>query len=120
MPPAMSPKYYCSTSENHVKQILDTKGSPLPQGMPMRDIAVLSLVSAAVSFFLSEAKITSVLRRGWGRSLFSCGYCIGHWVSLALALWFGVSLFGSTLLGWIVMAWLSGVQWAFMRFVTEE
>ena len=83
----------------------------------MKDIAVLSLVSAALSFLISEARVTAPLRMRFSglRGLLTCGYCLGHWISLALAVGFGVKLFGSYILATLVMAWLSGFQWAIMR-----
>jgi hypothetical protein len=84
----------------------------------MLDIAILSMASAAVSFTISEAMIAQRLRKMWP-ALLGCGYCLGFWVSLALVLLTGAELLGSTLIAWLVTAWISGFQWAAMKAITE-
>ncbi len=97
----------------------------------MEKVIYLSLLTASISFTLTETKLFIPLR-GWmkGKSrflgeLFSCGYCFGHWVALALSLIFQPGLFGSwwlldSLMTALVIAWLSGFQWVLMCWLMER
>ncbi|MCB0597054.1 MAG: hypothetical protein H6557_21025 [Lewinellaceae bacterium] len=91
----------------------------------MEIVIYLSLVTASISFTVSEAKIFLPLREWaqkrssyWG-SLLSCGYCFGHWVAFALValyrprlfeLWWLLDYFLTAL----VISWLSAFQWIAM------
>jgi hypothetical protein len=91
----------------------------------MERVILLSFVTAAISFTVSEAKLLRPLREAVkrksaiGGDLLCCGYCTGHWVALALVAIYQVRLFNSWwLLDYaltvLVIAWLGGVQWALM------
>ena len=61
----------------------------------------LSLVTASISFAVSETRLFRPLRE-WvrGRSKFfgdllSCGYCLGHWVAFALVVICRFTLFNN-------------------------
>ena len=87
----------------------------------MRDIVELSMASAAMSFLVSEAKIMRPVRERAGvlKPLLSCGYCMGHWFGLVLAIWFGCRVQGSILMGALLIAWMSAFQWAALRMIME-
>lgn len=94
----------------------------------METILYLSLVTASVSFNVSETKVFLPLRE-WARkrsdllgSLLSCGYCFGHWVAFALVavyrprlfeVWWWLDYFITAL----VIAWLAAFQWVLMCWV---
>ena len=96
----------------------------------MKEVLLLSLVTASISFTISEAKLFKPLRE-WVQKklplgeLLSCGYCLGHWVAFALTaiyrprlfeMWWPLDYFLTAL----VIAWLSGIQWVLMCFVMEK
>lgn len=83
----------------------------------------LSIASAAISWTVSESYLFAGLRAAiaqrssWWGYLVSCGYCIGHWVALALVLlcrpqldpglgWLNYPL------AWLIIAFISGLFWA--------
>ena len=90
----------------------------------------LSLVTAGISFTITETKIFAAFRQ-WIKSrsvffgdLFSCGYCLGHWIALILVILFKPNLFQTWWLldyffAVIVIAWLAGFQWALMCLVMK-
>ena len=91
----------------------------------MERAILLSFVTAAVSFTVSEAKLFLPWREAVKRKsaflgdLLCCGYCTGHWVALALVAIYQVKLFDSWwwldyALTVLVIAWLGGVQWGLM------
>jgi len=91
----------------------------------------LSLAAASISFLVTETKLLLPVREWVKRKnaplgeLFSCGYCFGHWVSLAL-----VGMYRPRVLaGWwpadfvftvFAVAWLAGFQWALMCLLMEK
>ena len=91
----------------------------------------LSFVTASVSFTVAETKLFKPLRE-WLLSknsflgeLLSCGYCLGYWVAFGITaiykpklfdLWWTLDYFLTAL----VVAWLSGFQWAVMCWLTEK
>ena len=89
------------------------------------DVLLLSIVTASISFAVSETKLFKPFRE-WvrGRSeffgdLLSCGYCFGHWVALALVVLCRLTLFKiwwplDYFLTALVIAWLGAFQWALM------
>ena len=95
------------------------------------DVLNLSVVTASISFTVSETKLFGPLRE-WvrGRSKFfgdllSCGYCFGHWVALALVILCRLALFKiwwplDYFLTALVIAWLSAFQWAFMSLLIAK
>lgn len=99
--------------------------------MQMEKVIYLSVVTASISFAISEAKV-SLPFRDWMKKknsflgeLFCCGYCLGHWVAFALVAIYRPRLFESWwLLDYILtalfIAWLSSFQWAVMCWVMEK
>jgi hypothetical protein len=97
----------------------------------LEKVIYLSLVTASISFTVTETKLFSPLRE-WvhGRSKFfgelvSCGYCLGHWVAFALVVIYRPKLFDSWwlpdyFLMALIIAWLGGFQWALMCWVMER
>ena len=93
--------------------------------------ALLSAVTASLSYTITETKIFEPFRN-WlkGKNefmgkLFSCGYCMGHWIALALVAWFQIRIFSTWwLLDYVltisVIAWLSGFQWILMCLLMEK
>jgi hypothetical protein len=84
---------------------------------------LLSLVSASVSFTVSETYVFKWLRDAtWGplNKLLSCGYCLGFWVALALMFIYEPRIVDCEIdwvdfcATWLAMAWLSGAQWIVM------
>ena len=97
----------------------------------MKTVFYLSLVTAAISFTITETKLFKPLRE-WMKKrvqllgeLLSCGYCFGHWVAFALVAIYKVKLFESWwlldyFLTALVIAWFSGFQWALMSWLMEK
>ncbi len=87
----------------------------------MGEVIYLSLVTASISFTVSEAKLFMPLRE-WAKQkstylgeFVSCGYCLGHWVSFGLVMIYRPALFDSWwlldyFLTALVIAWLGGLQ----------
>lgn len=97
----------------------------------METIIYLSLVTASISFTVTETKLFKPLREALNRKssllggLFSCGYCFGHWVAFALVVIYKPRLFDSWwlldyFLTAIFIAWLSGIQWVLMCLLIEK
>ncbi len=96
----------------------------------MDQVLYLSLVTAAVSFSVTEMK-PFVPVREWARAtnsllgeLLSCGYCFGHWVAFVLVAIYQPRLFVfwwplDYLLTALVVAWLSAFQWLLMCWFME-
>jgi len=97
----------------------------------MNNVIYLSFVTAAISFTVTETKIFKPLRQ-WMKSksiflgdLLSCGYCFGHWVAFALTIVYHPRLFTSWwlldyFLTALIIAWFSGMQWAFMSLLMDK
>jgi hypothetical protein len=91
----------------------------------MRQVILLSIVTASISFTVTEMKIFQPLRE-WIKKkstllgeLFSCGYCFGHWAAFFLTILYRPRLFNFWwLLDYfftaLIIAWLSAVQWLMM------
>lgn len=97
----------------------------------MEQVLILSLVTASISFTVSESKLFEAMR--WkvkARSHFlgelvSCGYCIGHWIAFVLVAIYRPKLLDSWwildyFLTILVIAWLSGIQWAAMCVLLDK
>jgi len=100
-----------------------------PREGAVREILMISAVTACVSFTVSDSALFSGFRRVATRAhpqagkLASCGYCLGHWLALTLVLalrpdpgWGkdGSAPFLSFPLTVLLVAWLAGAQWAAM------
>ena len=94
-------------------------------------VALLSAVTASISYTISETKNFEPFRL-WLREmnkftgkLFSCGYCMGHWIALILVVFFQVKIFHTWwlfdyFLTIIVIAWLAAFQWVLMCLLVEK
>jgi len=97
----------------------------------VKTVIFLSMVCASISFTVTETKLFKPFREWTKRKskflgeLFSCGYCFGHWVAFALTAIYRPRLLESWwltdyFLTALVIAWLSGLQWALMcLFMTK-
>ena len=115
-------------------------GGPLPERLltgrtleptEIEAVVFLSAVTAAISFAITEAKLSRPLREWakarsffWGE-LFCCGYCFGHWVAAVLVLAYRPRLFVwwwpvDYLFTALVIAWLSAFQWAALCLLMEK
>ena len=97
----------------------------------MEEVLYLSLVTASISFTVSESGLFGRLR-DWAKTkgafvggLLSCGYCFGHWVALGLVCLYRPRLF----FGWwpldyfltaLVIAWLGAFQWAALCWLMKK
>lgn len=89
----------------------------------MLEIVYLSLVTASISFTITETKLFESARNFLGKQslflgkLFNCGYCFGHWVAFILVAIYRPRLFQSSFLlidyflAALVIAWISAFQW---------
>ena len=94
-------------------------------------VVTLSLVTASISFTVTETKLFLPLRE-WMNTrsalageLFSCGYCFGHWVALGLVAMYRPRLFVAWwpfdyVLTALVIAWLAAFQWALMCWFMQK
>jgi hypothetical protein len=94
-------------------------------------IIYLSLVTASISFSVTETKLALPLR-DWVKKknyflgeLISCSYCFGHWVALALVVLYQPRLFEfwwplDYFLTALLIAWLGSFQWAVMCYLMEK
>ncbi len=97
----------------------------------MEKVIYLSLVTASISFTVTETKLFEGLR-SWVKKkssflgeLVSCGYCFGHWIAFVLVAIYRPKLFESWwlldyFLTAIVIAWLAGIQWVLMCLLTQK
>lgn len=94
-------------------------------------VVPLSFATASISFTVTETKLFRPVREAVKRNsaflggLVSCGYCFGHWVSFGLVAVYHPRLFTAWrpldyFLTALVVAWLGGIQWAFMCWLTEK
>jgi hypothetical protein len=97
----------------------------------MKDIILLSFVSAAVSFTIAEAKIFQSLREWCNKkstfigSIITCGYCLGFWVAFILVAIYRPKLFDflwllDYFLTALLIAWLSAFQWGAMCWLMDK
>jgi len=91
----------------------------------MESVLLLSLVTASVSFTITEMKVFKPFRdwirkgNNWFGELFSCGYCLGHWIAFILVAIYQPRLFHTWwlldyFLTALVIAWLAALQWIVM------
>ena len=91
----------------------------------MKQIILLSVVTACISFTVTETKSFAPFRE-WLKEkssllgeLFSCGYCLGHWIAFILVAVYMPRLFESWwlldyFLTALVIAWIAAFQWVVM------
>ena len=95
------------------------------------EVLLLSLVTASISYTVTETKLFKPWREWLQRKnsfwsdLFSCGYCLGHWITCALVtiyrpklfeLWWLLDYFLTVL----VIAWLAGFQWIMLCWLMKK
>lgn len=97
----------------------------------MKEIILLSIVNASVSFTITETKLFEPFRLWLEKKsqflgkLFTCGYCLGHWVAFFLVVIYQPRLFTSIIMiidyffTALVIAWLGGIQWAGMCYLIK-
>jgi hypothetical protein len=97
----------------------------------MRTAFLLALATASISFTITETKLFKPFRTWIGQhcafagDLFSCGYCLGFWISFVLVAVYQPRLFQKWLLldlflSAIIIGWLSGIQWIIMCWLMEK
>ena len=96
----------------------------------MQLIILLSFATASVAFTITETKIFAPLRQwlevksGFLGSMFSCGYCLGHWIAFALTAIYQPRLFEAWwlldyFLTALVIAWFAAFQWIVMCWLMK-
>ena len=97
----------------------------------MTEVVYLSIVTASISFTVTETKLFAPFRE-WLRpkssligDLFSCGYCLGHWIAFGLTAIYQPRLFETWV--WIdyfltalVIAWIAAFQWAVLGWLMAK
>jgi hypothetical protein len=96
----------------------------------MFDFFLLSIVNASISFAVADSylfkPIREYIKNPWFNKLFSCGYCIGHWIALILVLIYEPIIFhsGCLILDYIfttfALAWISAIQWIIMNILFDK
>jgi hypothetical protein len=97
----------------------------------MEQMGWLSMASASIAFTITETRLFQRFRE-WLKAksaffgeLASCGYCLGHWSAFLLVAiyqprllerWWPLDYFLTAL----VIAWLSGFQWALLCWLMEK
>jgi hypothetical protein len=97
----------------------------------MANVIYLSLVTASVSFTLTETKLFLPIRE-WIKEhnsflgeLLTCGYCFAHWIAFLLVAIYRPRLFDfwwllDYFLTALVIAWLAGFQWVVMCWLMDK
>lgn len=97
----------------------------------MEEVLYLSVVSASITFTVTETKIFRPIREWTERKsrflgeMLCCGYCFGHWVAFALVAIYRPRLVGAWwpldyLLTALVVAWFAALQWVVMCWLMEK
>jgi len=97
----------------------------------MDNISFLSIVTASVSFTVTETKLFKPLRdwiagkNSFFGKLLNCGYCFCHWAALILVIIYKPRLFEflwllDYFLTALVIAWLGAAQWIVMCWLIEK
>lgn len=85
------------------------------------EVAILSFVTASISFTVTESKAFEKIRDAVKLPFFSgvlnCGYCFGHWVAFVLVAIYKPKLLESFwlldyFLTALVIAWFGAFQWS--------
>jgi len=97
----------------------------------MKQVIYLSLVTASISFTVTETKIFKPLRE-WAKrrssacgEFISCGYCVGHWLAFILVVTYRPKLFD---LWWpldyfftaLIVAWFAAFQWILLCWLMAK
>jgi len=91
-------------------------------------LILLSIVCASISFTITESFIFSSFRNWINNKnyylgkLFSCGYCLSHWVALVLVSIYSFRILTSNIIlvdyffTILIISWLSSCQWIIMCY----
>jgi hypothetical protein len=97
----------------------------------MKQVILLSIVTASIAFTVAETKLFESLRE-WikGKSslfggLLSCGYCLGYWIAFILVAIYRPRLFNfwwllDYFLTSLIIAWFSAFQWILMCWLFRK
>lgn len=95
----------------------------------IRNVLLLSLACAGISTTITEMEIFKGVREWikskstWLGKLFSCGYCMSHWIAFGLVIVYQPRLYYShcTIVDYfltvIVISWLASFQWVIMMWL---
>lgn len=94
-------------------------------------LLIFSIITASISFTISESKLFANFRDDmYDRSrrlgeLFSCGYCLGFWVSFFLIALYPFKIINGFFyfdyfLTALAIAWLSAFQWIIMCWIMDQ
>ena len=88
----------------------------------MLELILISMVTASISFTVTESKLFEIFRDFVKRKsnffggLISCGYCLGHWIAFSIVILYDFNVFNNNLMidyffTGLIIAWLSAIQW---------
>ena len=91
----------------------------------MLELFLISMVTASISFTVTESKLFEIFREFVKRKsnflggLVSCGYCLGHWIAFSIVILYDFNVFNNGLFidyffTGLIIAWLSAIQWLLM------
>lgn len=91
----------------------------------MVELILISIVTASISFTVTESKLFKTFREFIKRKsnffgeLVSCGYCFGHWIAFSIVILYDFNVFNTNLIvdyffTGLIIAWLSAIQWLLM------
>lgn len=94
-------------------------------------LILLSMVTASISFTISESYLFSSIREYIKDRneilghLFSCGYCLSHWVAFILVAIYQYKIFNGFFiidyfLTALIISWISAFQWAALCLFMEK
>jgi len=98
----------------------------------IEQLILLSIVSASISFTITESFLFHSLRE-WMKTknyylgkLFSCGYCFSHWISFLLVFIYSFRILTSDIIlvdyffTALIISWLSSCQWILMCYFMDK
>lgn len=98
----------------------------------IEQLILLSIVTASISFTITESFVFSSLREFiktksyYLGKLVSCGYCFSHWVALLLVLIYSFRILNSNILIFdyfftaLCLSWLGSFQWILMCYFMDK
>ncbi len=97
----------------------------------MLELILISMVTASISFTVTESKLFESFRNFVKRKnnflgeLVSCGYCLGHWIAFGIVIMYNFNIFNNGLFidyffTGLIIAWLSAIQWLLMYMLMER
>ena len=94
-------------------------------------LIILSIVTASISFTITESKLFLTLRtflkskNNFLGTLFSCGYCMSHWVAAILLLLYPIIIIQSDfiIIDYIItvfmISWIASFQWILLALLMK-